>query len=190
MIFAYFVASHEYYNLMLVPIISLSLAPTADLFIKQAKSQQIKIFPRILFVSFTILVVAIQVWNVRVQLTREDWRPDADFWTMLGDKLGHNSGKVLAIAQDYGGRLSYWGWQDVESWYTPGDIGLRELDDRSLDLLQRFNDMTEGKQYFVVTQLNKFDNQPVIKDYVYLHYPIFAEGKGYIIFDLTHPKAQ
>ncbi len=189
MTFAYFVASHEYYNLMLVPLVALSLAPVVDLFIKRAQSLRIGSISRAVLSLLIVLVVAIQIWNVRVELVRENWRSDPEFWTMLGEKLGHNSGKVLALSQDYGGRLAYWGWQDVESWYYSGDLELRTLDDRSINLLQRFLDAARGKQYFVVTQVNKLDAQPVIKDYVYQHYPVFSEGQGYIIFDLAHPKA-
>lgn len=189
MTFAYFVTTHDYYNLMLVPLVAVSLAPVADLFFQRAQNLRVGWVPRVVFSVLAISVVAVQLWNVRVELVRENWRPDADFWAMLGEKLGHtNSVTVLAVTQDYGYRLAYWGWENVDSWYFTGDLDMRALDNRSIDVGQRFQERVRGKQFFVVTQFKNFDNQPVIKAYIYEHYPIYAEGKGYIIFDLAHPK--
>lgn len=187
MTFAYHIITHDYYNLMLIPLVALSLAPVTDLFIQQARTLQLGWLPRAIFSTLAILVVAIQLWNVRVELVREDWRPDARFWTALGKKLGQDDGTVLVMAQDYGYRLAYWGWQDVESWYYSGDLELRALDNRTIDTNQRFQDRVQGRRFFVVTQMKNFDAQPDIKAYVYAHYPIYAQSKGYIIFDLAHP---
>jgi len=187
MTFAYHITTHDYYSLMLIPLVALSLAPVAELFVQQIRKLQLGWVPRALLSALIILVVAIQMWRVRVELVRDDWRPDAEFWTALGEKLGHNNGKVLTMAQDYGYRLAYWGWQDVDSWYYSGDLELRALDNRTINTGQRFQDRVQGKQFFVVTQLKNLDAQPDIKAYVYKHYPIYDQGKGYIIFDLAHP---
>jgi 4-amino-4-deoxy-L-arabinose transferase-like glycosyltransferase len=187
MAFAYHITTHEYYQLMLIPIVAISLAPVAEALFDTANRLGRTWFVRALFSALIALVVAIQIWNVRVELIRDDWRPDAEFWTTLGEKLGQN-GPVLAIAQDYGYRLAYWGWQDVYSWYDSGDLDIRILDGRRFDLAQRFQDLTSNKRFLVVTQLNRFEQQPDIKDFVYKTYPIFAEGKGYVVFDLAHPK--
>ncbi len=187
MTFSYHIISHDYYNLMLIPIVALSLAPVVDAFVKRAEDLQVGRIPRAVFSVLVLLVVTVQLWNVRVELFRDDWRPDAEFWAMLGEKLGHSHGKILGMVQDYGYRLEYWGWQDVESWYYSGDLELRELDNRTIDTSQRFQDRVQGKQFFVVTQMKNFAAQPDIRTYVRKHYPIYAQGKGYIIFDLAHP---
>ena len=196
MTFAYHISTHDYYQLPLIPIVAISLAPLAETLFETVTRLRISgqpgprpngIFIRLVIAGLILLVVAIQIWNVRVELARDDWRPDAPFWAALGDKLGHN-GPVLTISQDYGYRLAYWGWQEVDSWYDAGDLDLRSLDGRQINLMQRFQEQSTGKRYLVVTQSGKFDQQPEIKDYVYRTYPIFAEGKGYLVFDLTHPK--
>lgn len=189
MSFDYHITTHDYYNLMIIPLVALSLAPVTDAFIQRAKSLgQVGRFPRAILAALVLFMVAVQVWNVRVTLDREDWRPDAVFWAALGEKLGHDSGPVLTIAQDYGYRLAYWGWQDVDPWYTTGDIDLRTLDGRVIDTSQRFEDRVVGKKFLVVTQMKSFDADPKIKAYVNQHFPIFARGRGYIIYDLAHPK--
>lgn len=189
MTFDYHVITHDYYNLMLIPLVSLSLAPVTELLFQRAADLRVGWLARAIFAVLAISVVAVQIWNVRVQLVQEDWRPDEQFWTMLGQKLGRNSGTVLAITQDYGYRLEYWGWQDVESWYDTGDLDLRKLDNRTIDTSQVLLEKLKDKQFFVVTQMKNFDDQPEVKAYLYAHYPIYAQGRGYIIFDLRHPTA-
>ena len=190
MTFAYHITTHDYYQMLLIPIVALSLAPVAEILFEAVLKQNSGLRLRIIKLGLALLILlitAIQIWDVRVELVRDDWRPDTIFWSSLGEKLGHN-GPVLTITQDYGYRLAYWGWQDVDAWYDAGDLDLRSLDGRHINLMQRFQEQSAGKKFLVVTQQNKFDQQPEIKSYVYKTYPIFAEGKGYIIFDLTKTK--
>ena len=207
MTFAYHISTHDYYQLLLIPIVAVSLAPVAEALFETAnrlrnprisgdnssdprpnpKRNWPDIFARAVLSILILLVVSIQVWNVRVELIRDDWRPDAEFWAALGEKLGHD-GPVLTISQDYGYRLAYWGWQEVDSWYDSGDLDLRTLDGRQINLMQRFQEQASGKQYLVVTQLGKLDQQPEIKAYIYQTYPVFAEGKGYLVFRLDVTK--
>ncbi len=188
MTFAYHITTHDYYNLMLIPLVALSLAPATDAFIARAKSIQLGRVPRAVLATLILFIVAVQVWNAQVTLVREDWSPDAVFWAKLGEKLGHENGPVLTIAQDYGFRLAYWGWQDVDPWYSTGDLELRALDNRAVDLSQRLVDRIAGKRFLVVTQAKHFASQPTVRAYILQNYPIYARGKGYIIYDLAHPK--
>ena len=49
---------------------------------------------------------------------------------------------------------------------------------------------TTGKQFFVVTLFNQFDQQPELKEFLYENYPIYDQSDDYIIFDLQHPIEQ
>lgn len=187
MTFAYHIITHNYYQLLLVPIVALSLAPAAETLFEMAGKLRSGWFARVALSVLITLVVAIQVWDVRVELVRDDWRPEAEFWSALGEKLGQN-GPVLTISQDYGYRLAYWGWQEVDSWYDSGDLDVRALDSRQIDLLQRFQEQIAGKHFLVITQINRLDQQQEVKDYIYATYPVFDEGQGYVIFDLTKTK--
>ena len=40
---------------------------------------------------------------------------------------------------------------------------------------------------FLVTRLKELDRQPELKDALYDGYEIYAEGPGYIVFDLKKP---
>jgi hypothetical protein len=55
-------------------------------------------------------------------------------------------------------------------------------------LKQRFQELAAGKHFLVITQMNRLEQQPEIRDFIYTTYPIFDEGPGYVIFDLTKTK--
>ncbi len=186
MTFAYHIISHDYYQMMLIPIVALGLAPVAETLFETANRLRGGWFARISLAALITLVAFIQIWNVRVELARNDWRQEPEFWSALGEKLGHD-GPVLTVAQDYGYRLAYWGWQEVDSWYDSGDLTLRALDGRQIDVMQRFQEQAQGKHFLVVTQSAKFEEQAEIKEFVEKTYPVFDEGSGYIVYDLQHP---
>ncbi len=186
--FAYHIVTHSYYHLPFIPMVALGLAPVAHaIFLKLAELSWARL-TRALAAGFLILVVFLQVWAVRVELLRLDFRDEPAYWLALGDVLGHSNTPVLIIAQDYGGRLAYWGWQPVQSWYTDGDIAVRELAGIELDLPERFKKMAEGKRFFVAARLSRFDDDKALKNMLYENYPVYAEGQGYIIFDLQAEK--
>lgn len=187
MTFAYHVITHDYYSLMLIPFVALALAPATDAFIVRAKSLEVGWVPRAVLAALIVFIIAVQLWNVRVTLVREDWRPEVDFWTMIGEKLGHDGSPVVAITPDYGYRLAYWGWQDVQSWYYAGDLDLRVLDGREINTVQWFEQRLVDKKFLIVTQLKNFATDPD-KGSIEMRYPIYAQGEGYIIYDLMHPK--
>jgi 4-amino-4-deoxy-L-arabinose transferase-like glycosyltransferase len=188
MTFAYHITTHDYYHLMLIPLVALSLAPAAETLLETVTRSRGGLVPaRILLGLAVVLVAFIQIWNVRVALIREDWQPEAVFWSDLGKTIGYD-GPVLTMAPDYGYRLAYWGWQEVDSWLTAGDLAVRELDGRQINLLDKFKDQAAGKRFFVVTQISKLDDQPEIKNYVNETYPVFARTDEYIIYDLQGKK--
>ena len=113
-----------------------------------------------------------------------DYRSDVDFWWNLGEVLGHVN-PAIGLTPDYGGRLAYWGWQDVSSWYYSEDLTLRELAGKEIDLTQRFEDQIQGKCYFVVTQFSRFDDQRDAQQILVDNYPIYAETSDYLIFQLA-----
>lgn len=189
MTFAYHITTHDYYQMMLIPILALSLAPAAEVLFARAAELRNLHFARAVSGILISLMLALHLWTVRVELIREDFRPDAAYQAMLGDLMGHSSTPAISIAQDYGYRLAYWGWQPNISWYDDGQLNLRQLAGIDVDLATRFAEFVEGKHFFVITHLRRLDDQPALKELLYRTYPIFAEGDGYIIFDLSRPNS-
>lgn len=188
MTFAYHIITHDYYHLPFIPLVALGLAPAAQALFRAAENLSHEKLLRPALGILLALIIALNLWTVRVELARQDFRGDAAYWEGIGKVLGPSPVPVAIIAQDYGGRLAYWGWQPVQSWYTDGDLAIRELAGIEVDQSTSFEDLLADKRFFVAAQLERFDQQTEIKEYLYHNYPVFAEGRGYIIFDLQGSK--
>jgi len=187
MTFAYHTASHDYYQLPLIPIVALSLAPLTEILLERVTSLRKLHLSRLVIGLGLALMVAVEIWTVRVELIREDYRSDAEYFAMIGSLTGHTLEPVASVSQDYGDRLEYWGWQLNDAWYDESQLALREAAGRDIQLAERFAEFLVGKRFFVVTRLAELENNAALKNALYNNYPIHAEGKGFIIFDLANP---
>ncbi len=120
-------------------------------------------------------------WQTRVALLSVDYRPQAAFWAQVGEALGHQP-SVIALTQDYGYPLVYWGWQRAALW---PEVRSEVFGARAGSLEDRFERLTQGKTYFLVTDFDELERQTGLEAYLRAHYPIHAQGQGFIIFDLT-----
>ena len=87
---------------------------------------------------------------------------------------------VIALTQDYGYRLMLFGWRKVNLW--PLSTDLSEARGGKQDA-SGFADLTEGKEYFLVTAFGQLNKQPDLKN-ILEQYPIAAQGDEYILYDL------
>ncbi|GAB4503173.1 MAG: hypothetical protein Fur0043_01650 [Anaerolineales bacterium] len=187
---SYHITTHNYYQLPLIVFISLSLAVVGKtLFEALARVNGPRLWVRLAVGAILLVGVGAEMWAVRVELVRDDFRSEPQFWAALGDKLGHTT-PVLGLTQDYGNRLEYWGWQYVEEWPTTGDQNLRELAGKAKTFEEIFADRIAGKRYFVVTNFNQYDRQPELKERLISTYPLLEQTPDYLIFDLAHPLDQ
>lgn len=187
LVFSYAFYTHYYYQLPFIPLVALSLAPALHLFLKRFVEKSPGIFPRLVLAAVVLGGTAVQAWSARDSLASASYRHEEAFWAEIGNVLGHDA-SVIGLTQDYGYRLAYWGWQSSSAWYTSADINVRYMAGQDeADIADKFAQDIAGKQYFLVTMFGEFDNQPVIKDYLHSHYPVYAETDEYLIFDLEHP---
>lgn len=187
---SYHISTHNYYQLPLMVFIAPSLAVVGKtLFQALVQVNGQHPWARLAVASILLLGVGAEMWAVRVELVRDDYRAEPQFWAGLGDKLGHTT-PVLGLTQDYGNRLEYWGWQYVDEWPTTGDQNLRELAGKAKTFEEVFADRIAGKCYFVVTNFNQYERQPDLKERLTSSYPILEQTPEYLIFDLEHPLDQ
>jgi hypothetical protein len=189
MTFSYHFYTHDYYQLSFILVVAVSMAPALRLFFERFFERSPGLFPRLVLVGIVLVGLVVPSWYARDQIVNADYRNEPSFWAEIGDKLGHNA-SVIGLTEDYGYRLAYWGWQGSAAWFTSADIAVRYLAGQNVDIMKTFSEDTAGKQYFLVTMFGELDNQPVIKNLLYSHYPIFAQTDEYVIFDLQHPLSQ
>jgi hypothetical protein len=186
LIFPYQYITHEYYQLPLVALISLSIGPVIDAFLgilgRQHWAWRIAAAGFIVFAAFYSFYVAKSV------MIAHSYKNEPAAWKRIGDAIPIDS-HFVAITADYGMRLRYYGWRTMsEGWPTRIDEDLLILAGRDgiEDYQSYFNQFAAGKDLFVVLAFNELDNQPKLKE-ILSHYSIYSKGDGYLIYDLNHP---
>lgn len=180
--FNYHISSHDYYSLPLIPIVALALAPLADFLFAQLAAL---VTTRALrFFAFCILLfgVSAQAWALRAEMKAVDYRPQAQMWQTIGEiTKGYN---LAGLTQDYGARLAYWGWASSSAWPTFGDLNYHQgLRGAQMDFEKQFAEVAAKKDLFIVTDFTELSLQPLLKERLE-SFPIFAQGDGYLIYNL------
>ena len=186
--FNYHISSHDYYSLPLIPIVALSLAPLAEWFFAQLTALTPTRLTRFFAFGLLLLGMFASLWNIRAEMKATDYRPEAQMWAEIGETLGDKN--TAGLTQDYSSRLAYWGWTSITTWPTYGDLIYHDdLRGAQLEFDGLFEDIALKKELFLVTDFGELKRQPLLKEKL-SGYPIFAEGDGYIIFDLTSTGSQ
>lgn len=170
--------THSYYHIQLIPILALGLAVVLNPLVESVAIQgQVG---RVGFIALIIFVIGFQAWVSRSVLVAEDFHIEEPFWKGVGDAIPVDA-KVIGLTQDYGYRLMYFGWRKVTLW--PYSTDLAEIRNGELDFADRFDELTAGKDYFLVTAFNQLNEQPLLKEILDV-YPIAIEADGYVLYDL------
>lgn len=177
--------THNYYHLQLVPIIALSLASLGQLVYERLVQQPA--FWRLLFTGIALVGLVYPSWVSIAEQKKSDYRNEPAYWQEIASYLP-TDGKIVALTQDYGYRLMYYGWRKVTLWPTRGERSLASLRGNEKEFETYFTKRTEGKSYFLITAFGQFNDQPDLKEFLNQHYPVVAEGDGYIIYDLLNPQ--
>ncbi len=189
LVFNYHISTHDYYSLPLIPIVALGIAPVGDFFLNGV-SERAHV-PRLRIGVLVIIGMGLflTIWNLRDQLKSVDYRSQADEWAQIGALLGRDA-RVVALTQDYGMRLAYWGWLAPVAWPTSGDLNYHSARGSQSQFEDLFNRLIEGKDYFLVTDFDELNQQPLLEARLTSDYPILYEGDGYIVFDLLKARTQ
>jgi hypothetical protein len=177
--------THSYYHLQVVPFVAISMIPGFDAVF--AKVYEQKRGWQAAFVVIAIAGITFLGWKSILPQYSENHRNEPAYWQEISSQLP-DDGKIIALTQDYGYRLMYYGWKKVQLWPTRGEKKLMGMRNSDKKLDSYFEKKTDGISYFLITSFNQFNDQPELKKYLYDHYPILAEGHGYIIFDLRGKK--
>jgi hypothetical protein len=184
LVFNYHISTHDYYSLPLVPIVAISLAPLGDRFFAHL-SEAGRGWVRGAVVVVLLYGVFSTVWSVRNVMKSVDYRPQAAYWVEIREALGPGA-SVVALTEDYGNRLAYWGWQKATLWPSYGDLYQADVRGNQRNVEKLFAEIAAQKSFFLVTDLTDFAKQPDLQAALE-GYPILVRGEGYLIYDLQHP---
>lgn len=187
--FPFQIYTHDYYSLMLVPIVAIGLAGYAHLIAEKIQSQPALV--QVLFTVFFLSVAGYYAYVGRSEvLSTHYYQTEPYPWEKMAAELP-TDGTIIGLTHDYGNRLKYYGWRMVNRlWPAQGDLDLSAAAgvNKIGDFPSYFKSQTEGMDYFLVTLFGDLEAQPNLKAMLYDHYPIARQGDGYILFDLRHPR--
>ncbi|HJS19053.1 MAG TPA: glycosyltransferase family 39 protein [Anaerolineales bacterium] len=184
LIFNYHAATHDYYQLPFIPIVAVSLAPLGGWFFARLAESTFQRYQRsaayviLLFGLFTVL------WNVRNLMKAVDYRPEAAMWAEVGELIEDKS--IIALTENYGSQLEYWGWRTVPIWPYTGDPLYARIQEEDAYFEKLFSDYSSRKDFFLVTDLDEFSRQTQLRERLN-DFPVFMEGDGFLIFSLRNP---
>lgn len=184
--FDYHIATHDYYHLPFIPIVGLSLAPLGDWFFARLAETTAQRWMKSAVYVILIYGLFSVIWDVRNQMKAVDYRPEAAMWEQIGEQFD-DATRVVALTQDYGSRLQYWGWRTASTWPYVGDVGYANMRGGVFSFDDLFNQYSSKMHYFLVTDFDEFNRQPELKERLISSYPVSFQGDGYLIFDLKKP---
>jgi hypothetical protein len=187
--FDYHIATHDYYHLPFIPIVALSLASLGDWFFARLSETIVQHWMKSMVYIILIYGLFSVIWDVRNQMKAVDYRPEAAMWEQIGAQFEDGT-RVIALTQDYGSRLQYWGWRTASTWPYVGDVGYANMRGGVFSFDDLFNQYSSKMRYFLVTDFDEFNRQPELEERLVNSYPISSQGDGYLIFDLKNPIQQ
>ena len=160
------IITHDYYQLPLILIAAVSMAPAAEL-VGTALFRQGR-WGQIVFAGLLLVSAAYPGWIARSVLVAEDYRDANVYWEEVGAAIP-TDGRAVGYTQDYGFRLMYYGWRVIG--VLPEQISA-----------EKFIAGYPGADYFVVTARNQMSAD--LAEYLEATYPVIASGGGYAVYDL------
>ena len=170
LIFPHHIVTHDYYHLPLIGLVSLSIIPLIEAITEKIKSQ--KVIVHYVFLGVVLLFFGYNGWIGRSILVGQDYRDHPAFWQKIASVLPEGS-KAIGLTQDYGFRLMYYGWRKIDLWSTGEGA-------------ENFTKISGDADYFLITAKNQLDME--LDQYLEDHFQIYANGVGYLIYDLNAEK--
>jgi 4-amino-4-deoxy-L-arabinose transferase-like glycosyltransferase len=182
----YNLATHDYYQLQLIPVCALGLAPLAALGLNVVDSPRLRWIPRGLPVAVLAVLIA-------AALARSAMRPrasdhEAVIAQQIGDLVQHST-RTVYLAADYGVPLEYHGQLAGAAWPIASDLEWERLAGVPQPNAEQRFDMwfaPDAPEYFIVLDLSELDNQPDLKQFLMDDFRLIAQTPDYWVFDLRH----
>ena len=181
--FNYHFSTHDYYQIPFILIAALSLAPLGEMLSKTIRTRRKGWLPPALLLGAWTLALLGAAWTVRSELRATDYRPLASTYREVGDML-RDEGKTVALTEDYGYRLNYWGWLNVTHFPSVGDLWYQEKRGDPQEFAQVFEKNTKNRSFFLITDFDEWEKQNDLREYLTENYPLYADNDAYLIFDL------
>ena len=183
-VLSYHISTHDYYHLPTYLMVSVGLGSLANRLIRSLKN-----IPKtnVLFILLLSFISCVYIIDIRTALKRIDYSEEVAFWQQLGSRFDHHV-RVVALSEDYGYRLAYWGWISPVNWMSSDDINMRLTAGQKFDFDEYFNSQVQDKDYFLITDQDELHRQPLLQQKLDTEYLLIEKTDRYLLYDLRKLK--
>lgn len=187
--FSYHIATHDYYHLLLVPIVALSLAPLAGLVERGLRRADGSMAPvrRLGLAAVVALALLGGALETRTRMVARSGLEDQPrVAAEIGERVGHSTNTVY-LSSDYGLSLEYHGFLAGRPWPLSSDLEWERLaGEANVDAATRFEReyAPRAPEYFIVADQRELERQPDLKAFLAKHFAPLASTDRYQVFDL------
>lgn len=180
--FAYHIHTHDYYSLIFIPVVAISLGSLGSLAAKAAVNMNN--FWKAALIIVGLIAIAYPSWTASKTLYQRDYRGEPGGWRQVGQAIPDDL-EVIALTHIYGHYLAYYGYRQVHLWPHVGDQALlaRLAQGEMSDFEPHFLEATRGFDLFLVTHFAELENQPALKQSL-LRYPVYSQSDAHVLYDL------
>jgi hypothetical protein len=197
LVFTYTIHTHDYWNLMLLPIAALSAGPLGARLVELVYSGQadqdsaVRGRPagrsrQLALGSVLVLALAISAAQAWVKMANPGYAAVVSKAERIGDAVNHSTQNVF-LASDYGLSLEYHGQLSGEPWPLVSDLEWERMAGQPvMEAETRFNRFFSDQEYayFIVVDRVEYDGQPDLQRFLMAHYPLRVETADFLLFDL------
>ena len=216
LLFTYTTATHDYYQVLLVPIVALSLGPIGSMIVARLCSLTrrwrwglavlgVLMLAGLINMGLNIRHDQFRTLNPNVKSSLEvlcnfigldpqyakrinyDFKEEIMVARQIGEVVNHST-RTIFLAEAYGYPLRYYGELFGACWPRQEDLKVRKQRRlEELNIPRRFGGLMKkwSPEYFIVADLEDFEGQKELKDFLTSRFGVFAESDKYLIFDLT-----
>ena len=181
----YNVATHNYYQLQLIPIVALSLGLIVALVMQRLYELQPAWHWQLGIWGVWCLAVALSLADARARLANALAEPKVAIQQEIGERVRHSRSTIF-LSGDYGVPLEYNGLLCGRSWPLGWDLEWERLArEPVLGAEERFRRhyAKDAPEYFVVEDLREFAKQPDLERFL-SQFPVLAKNNDYMIYTL------
>jgi hypothetical protein len=182
----YNLATHDYYQLQLIPIVGLSLGPIVALVMNRLYELQPGWHSRLAIWGVWSLALVLSLADARARLVNPVVERKVAMLQEIGEQVRHST-KTIFLSADYGVPLEYHGLLCGTSWPLGWDLEWERLAGKPvLGAQERFDRWyaKDGPQYFIVEDVRELAQQPDLGRFL-SQFPIVAQKSDYVIVTLT-----
>jgi len=189
--FTFHIHTHDYYQLILIPIVALSLSQAFCVLFNGVVRAEI--FWRFAVWCLFVLCILFTVRESMLYLGNKGYDKQVRIYEEIGDKVNHDM-NILSLSEGYGNGLMYHGKVvGLEEWQWPVAYDFN-AEERMGSKVQRGEELLNTKisekspDYFIITDMEDLKEQNDLKEALDARFPKVAEASDYIIYDLRKDK--